>query len=106
MNFVVVASILFALGLYGVLTRRDIIAVLASIELMLGAATVMLIGLGGLSALSPQGRADAGTIEATGLLLLVMAAAAAAVGLAILVAIARSTGRTRIDELTEIRDRT
>ncbi len=105
MNFVVVASILFALGLYGVLSRRDIIAVLASIELMLGAATVMLIGLGGLSALSPQGVADSGTIEATGLLLLVMAAAAAAVGLALLVAIARSTGRTRTDELTELGDR-
>jgi len=104
-NFVLVASILFGLGLYGVLSRRDVIAVLASVELMLGAATVMLVGLAGLPSLSSQGGADPGTIEATGLLLLVMAAAAAAVGLALLVAIARSTGRTRTDELTDVRDR-
>ncbi|MDO8916338.1 MAG: NADH-quinone oxidoreductase subunit K, partial [Coriobacteriia bacterium] len=32
----VVACLLFCLGLYGVITRREIVAVLASVEVMLG----------------------------------------------------------------------
>lgn len=95
MIIVGVAAGLFALGLYGVLTRRDIVAVLASIEVMLGGALVLLVGLaaGGSGAVRVQGIA---------LVVLVVAAAEAAVGLALLVAIARRTRRTRLDELTEV----
>lgn len=91
-----VAAALFAIGLYGVLTRRDIVAVLASVEVMLGGALVLLVGLG-------AGGSDAVRVEGIALVVLVVAAAEAAVGLALLVAVARRSRRTRIDELTEVR---
>ncbi len=91
-----VAAGLFAIGLYGVLTRRDIVALLASIEVMLGGALVLLVGLGA--------RLGGGArIEGVALIMLVVAAAEAAVGLALIVAVARSVRRTRMDELTEVR---
>lgn len=89
---------LFALGLYGVLVRKDIIAVLASIEVMIGGALVLLVGLG--AALPAPGPVR---IEGMALLILVLAAAEAAVGLGLLVMVARRTRTTRIDELTEVK---
>lgn len=91
-----VAAALFSIGLYGVLTRRDIVAVLAAVEVMLGGALVLLVGLA-------LGSATAVRVEGVALLVLVVAAAEASVGLALLVAVARRTRRTRIDELTEVR---
>jgi NADH-quinone oxidoreductase subunit K len=90
-----VASSLFAVGLYGVLTRRDIVAVLASVEVMMGGALVLLAASG----------AAAGwrTAEPIAVLLLVVAAGEAAVGLALMVAVARTHAATRIDELREVK---
>lgn len=96
MSLLVIASGLFCAGLYGVLTRRDIVAILASIEVMLGAALVLLVALGA-SAESPS------TIEGVALIVIVVAAAEAALGLALLVAVARRSRRTRIDELVEVK---
>jgi len=98
MSLIAVSCLLFGIGLLGVLVRRDIVAILASIEVMLGAGLVLLVGLGASisagSALSVQGIA---------LMVLVVVAAEAAVGLALLVAVARRTRSTRIDELTEVK---
>ena len=91
-----IASALFCLGLYGVLTRRDIIALLASVEVMLGGAMVLLVGLGASSN-------SAVKVEGVALIVLVVAAAEAAVGLALLVLVARRKQATRIDDLTEVR---
>lgn len=103
MMFLLLSGALFALGLYGVLVRRDIVAVLASIEVMLGSATVLLIGLASTSKTASGSPVGAGLIESTGVLIIVVAAAEAAVGLALLVAVARSLRTTRIDELTEVK---
>lgn len=104
MNLLVVAMILFAIGLYGVLTRRDIIAVLACVEVMLGAAVLLLVGLGTAAFMeTSRTGADTGSIEAIGVLLVVLTAAGAAVGLALLVAIAKSVKKTRVDELKEVK---
>lgn len=94
MSITIVTAGLFCLGLYGVLTRRDVIAVLACIELMLGAANVQLVAFAAASS-------DPGA-EAVALFVLVLAAAEAAVGLALLLAAVRRSGRSRIDELTEV----
>jgi len=104
MNFLIVAMVLFSIGLYGVLTRRDIIAVLACVEVMLGAAVLLLIGLGTSASVEPgRGGADIGSIEAIGVLLVILTAAGAAVGLALLVAIAKTARKTRVDELKEVK---
>ncbi|SEJ01919.1 NADH dehydrogenase subunit K [Propionispira arboris] len=42
-HFLTVAAIIFAIGLYGVLTKRTIIGILMSIELMLNAVNINLI---------------------------------------------------------------
>lgn len=42
-HFLTVAAIVFAIGLYGVLTKRTIIGILMSIELMLNAVNINLI---------------------------------------------------------------
>ncbi|MBI5232263.1 MAG: NADH-quinone oxidoreductase subunit NuoK [Coriobacteriales bacterium] len=100
MSLIVVASILFGIGLFGVMVRRDIIAVLIAVEIMMGAALVLLVALGsGTAALGDVARIS--RAQSVGLLVLVAAAAEAAVGLALLVAIARRWQSTRIDEMTE-----
>jgi NADH:ubiquinone oxidoreductase subunit K len=102
MSFLIVATGLFSLGLYGVLTRRDVIAVLASVEIMLGGATVLLVGLAAAPAAATSVPTDAGVVGSVALLVIVVVAAEAAVGLALLVAVARATRRTRVEELTEV----
>lgn len=98
MILVGVIAALFALGLYGVLSRRDIVGVLASIEVMLSAAALLVVGL----ASSSGDIATAANGQAVGLFLIIVAASEAAVGMALLVAISRHRGSTRIDELTEV----
>jgi NADH-quinone oxidoreductase subunit K len=94
-NVIPITSALFCLGLFGVLTRRDLIAVLASVELMLGAANIQVAAYA--SALG-----EFGSGQAFALLVLVIAAAEAAVALAILVALVRRSGRGAVDELVEV----
>lgn len=103
MSFVVLSSLLFALGLYGVLSRRDVIAVLASVEVMLGAATLLLVGLASTMTAGSGERLAEGALGALGLLIIVVAAAEASVGLALLVAVARRNSTTRVDELVEVK---
>ena len=99
MSLIAVACALFGIGLLGVLVRRDIIALLASVEVMVGGALVLLVGLG---ASVKQGGAPF-SVEGVALIVIVVAAAGAAVGLALLVAVARRRGTTRIDDLSEVK---
>jgi NADH:ubiquinone oxidoreductase subunit K len=98
MNGIVLASLLFCLGLYGVLTRRELVAVLASVEVMLGGATLLLVSL----AASYRTSAMATAGEAYAIVLLAVVAAEAAVGLALLVALVRH-GKANVDEIGEVR---
>ena len=95
MNALVLSAALIGLGMYGVLTRREIVAVLASIEVILGGSTLLLVSYG--AALRSPGVA-----QGYALLVLVVIASEAAVGLALLVALLRH-GRSRTDEITEVR---
>src|SRR5512137_419730 len=79
-HYLAVAAMLFALGLFTVLTRRNAVAVLMGVELMLNGANVNLIAfnkflVGGL------------TGQTFALFVIVLAAAEAAVGLAIVLSI-------------------
>ncbi|MCX8007357.1 MAG: NADH-quinone oxidoreductase subunit K [Coriobacteriia bacterium] len=90
------ACSLFSLGLYAVLTRRDLVGVLVGVEVMVGAAAVLVASLGAASG------ASSGAVQAVGLLVLVLGAGEAAVGLSLLLALDRGSGRTRVDELDEV----
>ncbi len=95
------ASALVAIGVYGVLVRRDLIGVLTSIEVMMAGALVVLASFGTIGARSAG--IGAPGVEAIGLLVLVIAAAEASVGLALVVAVARRRGSTQLDDLTEVK---
>jgi NADH:ubiquinone oxidoreductase subunit K len=86
---------LIGLGLYGVLTRRDLVAVLASIEVMLGGAQLLL-------AAYAAGTSAPATAQGVTIIVLATGAAEAAVGLALLVALVRR-GRTRTGQIGEVR---
>ncbi len=101
MTFIGLALGVFCIGLYGVLVRRDTVAVLASVEVMLGAATVMLVGLSATSTL-PAGGADPSVTGAVGLVIIVLAAAEASIGLALLLAVSRRMKTARLDEMQEV----
>ncbi len=95
MTTLVLSCLLVSAGLYGVLSRRDLVAVLASIEVMLGGSSLLLVAYGA------AGKAAA-SLQGYVLLVLAVGAAEAAVGIALLVALVRK-GRTRTDEITEVR---
>jgi NADH:ubiquinone oxidoreductase subunit K len=88
----------FSLGLYGVISRRDVIGVLVSLEVMLGAANLQLVAL----ARSVSAGAAGALPEAAALLVMVLAAGEAAVGLALLLAMWRRSRRTRFEQLAEL----
>jgi NADH:ubiquinone oxidoreductase subunit K len=98
MSGIVLASLLFCLGFYGVLTRRELVAVLASVEVMLGGATLLLVSL----AATYRPAAVAVTGQAFAIVLLAVVAAEAAVGLSLLVVLVRR-GRADTDEIREVR---
>lgn len=105
MSLIVLSCLLFGIGLFGVLVRRDMVAILASVEVMLGGPLLLLVGLGATArgVTDGSGPLQAVHIEGIALLVIVVAAAEAAVGLALLVSVARKTGSTSLDELTEVK---
>lgn len=104
MTLLVVGAALFSIGLYGVLVRRDVVGVLASVEVMLAGPLLLLVSLGAAAAKGTPGATTGAIVQSVALVVIVVAAAEAAVGLALLVVVARTRKTTRIDELTEVRD--
>ncbi len=94
MSYFLASALLFALGVYGVLTRRTAILVFLSIELMLNAANLSLVGFARAHGLEGQ---------AAALMVIAIAAAEVAVGLGLIVAIFRNRESTAVDELSELR---
>ena len=102
MILIALSCALFGIGLFGVLARKDTVAILASVEVMLGGPLLLLVGLG---ATAPRGAAAAAGalhVEGIALLVIVVVAAEAAVGLGLLVSVARQTKTTALDDLTEV----
>lgn len=91
--YLALALILFCIGLYGALTKRNTVIVLISIELMLNAVNINLV------AFSKYGIAPSITGQIFALFVITVAAAEAAVGLAILIALYRNRQTVNIDEI-------
>jgi NADH-quinone oxidoreductase subunit K len=87
---VALSGILFLLGAVGVLTRRNLVAMLMSIELMLNAVNLALV------AFSRQWGDHAGQLFV--LMVIVVAAAEVAVGLGIVLALFRNRESVNVDE--------
>jgi NADH-quinone oxidoreductase subunit K len=89
-NYLILAAILFTIGVYGVLVRRNAIIVFMSVELMLNAANLAFV-----AAARNTGTLD-GLVAA--FFVMVVAAAEVVVGLAIIVTIFRTRRSASIDE--------
>ncbi|MBM4249490.1 MAG: NADH-quinone oxidoreductase subunit NuoK [Euryarchaeota archaeon] len=95
--YLVFSAILFCIGLYGVLTRKNAIVVLMSIDIMLNAANVNFVAFSAYS--SPFDLS--GQVFAA--LSIAIAAAEVAVGLAILLVVYRVKGRMNVRIFRELR---
>lgn len=97
-SYLFISLVLFCLGLYGVMTRRNGVAVLMGVELILNSANLNFVAFnrfGGLSELLP------GQIFA--LFVIVMAAAEAAVALAIIINLFKTFQTVNVDEAQEMK---
>lgn len=92
----VFAALLFSVGVYGVLSRRNAVLVLMSIELMLAATTVNLVVFGQLAAANLGDTAHAGQVFA--LFVIAVAAAEVGIGLAIVLLLYRNRASVNVDE--------
>jgi NADH-quinone oxidoreductase subunit K len=90
LHYLVVAAALFILGVIGVLTRRNVVIVLMSIELILNAVNLNLVAFSQLWGLHGQ---------VFSIFVITDAAAEAAVGLGILIAFFRNKETVNIDEV-------
>ena len=95
--YLVLAGLLFAIGTFGFLARRNAISMLMSIELMLNAVNLSIVAFGSFV----QGLAEDGSVIA--LMVMAVAAAEATVGLAIIIAIFRNKRTPLVDEYDAMR---
>ena len=93
--FLGLSAVLFAIGVAGVLIRRNIIVMFMSIELMLNAVNLAFVALG-----RRVGSMDGQVIV---FFVITVAAAEAAVGLAIIISLFRSRETLNADELNFLR---
>ena len=97
-NFLLLAAVIFCIGVYGVIARRNAVLVLMSIELILNSVNINLLAF----ALQRTGEsAAAGSSFA--LFIIAVAAAEVGVGLALVLLIYRNRRSIALDELSEMK---
>src|ERR687894_1682507 len=92
--YIVLSTFIFAIGLAGVMTRRNPLVILLCLELMLNAGNLALIGFAKM-----WGNADG---QVFALIVMVVAACEVTVGLGLIVAIYRRRLPIDVDELREL----
>lgn len=81
-HFLILSAVLFSIGLYGVLAKRNAVVILMSIEIMLNAVNIAMVAFARYSHLI--------TGQVFVIFIMVVAAAEVAVGLALIISIYRS----------------
>jgi NADH-quinone oxidoreductase subunit K len=95
--YLILSGVLFSIGAFGFLARRNAISMLMSIELMVNAVNLSIIAFG---AFTKELQNDASVIA---LMVMAVAAAEATVGLAIVIAIYRNRRTPLVDEYDAMR---
>lgn len=95
-DYVLISAVLFAIGFFGVLLRRNTLVIFMSLELMLVASTLALVAFSRFN----------GTMDGNVFVffILTVAAAEVAVGLAIIVALFRKRHTVQVDELNTLKN--
>jgi len=95
-TYLIIGAILFSLGLYGVITRRNGVAVLMGVELILNAANMNFVAFARFGGMNLAGHVFS-------LFVIIMAAAEAVVALAIIINIYNNLGTVNIDDVDSLR---
>ena len=95
-NYLFIAAVLFSLGVFGVMTRRNGIAVLMGVELILNAANLNFIAFSRFGGMNLDG-------HIFGLIIIVLAAAEAAVALAIIINIYNNLNTINVDDASSMK---
>lgn len=96
-SYLMLAAILFCIGLYGALSKKSAIVVLLSVELMLNAVNLNLV------AFSKLGVHPSLSGQVFSLFNITVAAAEVAVGVALLIALYRNKGTTDVNEMDSMK---
>jgi len=96
-SYLFISSIIFSLGLFGVITRRNSIAVLMGVELILNAANINFVAFSRFNGMSLDGHIFS-------LIVIVLAAAEAAVALAIIINIYNNMNTINVDEASGMKN--
>lgn len=96
-HFLILAAVLFVLGIFTMLTRRNAIAVLMGIELILNAANINFVAFTQYGAINLGGQIVA-------IFVIVLASCEAAVALAIVLNIYKRMGSVSVREANKLRD--
>ena len=94
-SYLFISAALFSIGLFGVMTRRNGIAVLMGVELILNAANINFVAFSRFGGMNLDGHIFA-------LIVIVLAAAEAAVALAIVINIYNNLNTINVDEASGI----
>jgi NADH:ubiquinone oxidoreductase subunit K len=94
-NFLLLGAVLFCIGVYGVIARKNAVMVLMSIELILNSVNLNLLAFSQLN-----GTVDGHTFA---LYIIAVAAAEVGVGLALVLLIYRNRKSISLDELSEMK---
>jgi NAD(P)H-quinone oxidoreductase subunit 4L len=96
-HYMVLAAMLFSIGLAGVLTSRHLIRMLMSLELMLNAVNINLV------AINHYVRPDELAGQVFAIFVLTLSAAEAALGLAIVIALYRAKATVDVEQYHELK---
>ena len=92
--YLILAAILFAIGVFGVITRRNTIGILMSLELMFNAVNINLIAF--------SFRLGDLTGQVLAIFVITIAAAEAAIGLGLIIALVRLKDTVALEEADEM----
>jgi NADH-quinone oxidoreductase subunit K len=93
--YMVLAAILFSIGTYGFLIRRNIIIMMLSIELMLNAVNINMVAM--------SHYLDSMTGNVFTLFIITVAAAEAAIGLGLIIVLFRNKKTVYVDQINELK---
>ncbi|MFA6569824.1 MAG: NADH-quinone oxidoreductase subunit NuoK [Bacteroidota bacterium] len=96
-HYLVLSAILFSLGLFGIVTRKNAIMVLMGLELILNSANINFIAFAKFGGMNIEGHVAA-------IFVIILAAAEAAVALAIILNIYHNYKHINIDEIDKLKE--
>ncbi len=96
-HYLFVSAILFSLGIYGIVTRKNAVLVLMGVELVLNAANINFVAFSRFGNFGIGGQVYA-------LFVIILAAAEAAIALAIVLNIYKTFANVNVDEISKLKE--